>query len=239
MILMPRTSYLGIITLGVLAVAVVSGSGCSATRARSEWIEKIVFWEEPDKDARYVKQTPAQRLEEMQAMVERIPKMQQAEQDALAEQLAQAYRNESDPLLRCQMVRTIAHCGSPRAAETLQAAASDSDRDVRIACCDGWAAHGGPQAVAKLSEALRKDASIDVRLAAARCMAKFPGQETIAALAPALEDPDPALQYRAVQSLRQISEKDFGDDAGAWREFARGGTPQEISLVQRMKLQAF
>jgi hypothetical protein len=54
-------------------------------------------------------------------------------------------------------------------------------------------------------------------------------------LAAALEEGDPAMQFRAVQSLRSVSGRDFGNDANAWREFANGGNPQPApsSLVQR------
>ena len=39
-------------------------------------------------------------------------------------------------------------------------------------------------------------------------------------LARALEDPDPAVQYRVVDSLRQVSGRDLGNDVNAWRAWA-------------------
>jgi len=221
------------------ALILLASPGCSMTRARPLWVQNMVFWEEEDKDERYAKETPAMRLDALREQSKTLPNLPEAEHVAVAQKLAQEYRNEADALVRCHQVRAIAQCRSPLAAETLEAALSDSDRDVRIAACDSWGVHGGPKAAAQLSIALRKDSDSDVRLAAARALGKVGGQESIAALAPALEDPDPAMQYRAVQSLRQISGKDFGDDANAWREFTRGGNPAEISTVQRMKLNFF
>jgi HEAT repeat protein len=42
----------------------------------------------------------------------------------------------------------------------------------------------------------------------------------IPVLAEALEDPDPAVQYRAVAALKQVSGRDLGNDVNAWREWA-------------------
>ena len=86
----------------------------------------------------------------------------------------------------------------------------------------------------------RRPTCVDVRLAAGRALGQLGGDDAVAALRPALDDPDPALQYRAMQSLREITGKDFGDNVVSWREYVRGeGAPAEISLVDRMKLQAF
>lgn len=196
------------------------------------------FWGKPDSDPSGAP-APRELVEQLQTMQEEIPQMPPEQQQAKAAELAQRYRNESDPILRAQIVRTIARCGSPVAAETLSAALGDSDRDVRIICCDAWAYHGGPLAVPQLSKTLRLDKSNDVRMAAARSLGSLKGPEVVEALAPALDDPDPALQYRAIQSLRKSTGKDFGDDVNSWREFAHGGAPAEISTVQRLKLDYF
>jgi HEAT repeat protein len=178
-------------------------------------------------------------MEQLQKLQAEIPAMSPEAQQAQAADLAQRYRNESDPILRAQIVRTIACCGSPAAGETLSSAARDTDRDVRIACCDAWAVHGGPQATPSLATMLRHDRSNDVRMAAARSLGRLSGPEVVEALAPALDDPDPALQYRAVHSLRKATGKDFGDNVSAWREFVHGGSPAEISTAQRLKLDYF
>lgn len=203
----------------------------------SEWMHNAI-WGKPDVDPSGAP-TPRELMTRLQTLQKDIPSMSPEAQHAQAVELAQRYRNESDPILRAQIVRTIACCGSPAAGETLAAALGDSDRDVRIACCDAWAVHGGPQAVPNLSTALRHDKLSDVRMAAARSLGRLSGPDVVQALAPALDDSDPALQYRAVQSLRNVTGKDFGDDVNAWREFVGGGTPAEISTVQRLKLDYF
>lgn len=223
----------------LLLLLTATACGCSSTQARPDWVQRLTWWEPVDGDPRFGGPTPAKRVEQLREIARRVPAMKPEEQQSLAADLAESYRNESDPMIRAEILRAIGPCASPTAGETLQAGMRDAEDFVRIACCEGWVKHGGPQAVPLLSEAARKDGSHDVRLAALRSLAKIPGLESVAAIAPALEDPDPAMQYRAVQALRELTGKDFGDDANAWREYAQGGTPQEISTVQRMKLNVF
>jgi hypothetical protein len=226
--------------LFIVVGAACFASGCSTTRARPQWVESITFWEKRETDDRYLKRTPAEEIEDLRVTMEKVPSMTPEEQNAKASELAEAYRNESDPLVRLEMLRVVARCGSPAAAETLKAAMGDSDREVRVTACQAWGVHGGPLAVPQLSEALRKDVSVDVRLAAGKALGQIGGDEAVKALAVALDDQDPALQYRAIQSLREITGKDFGDNVVAWRDYTRGsGTPTEISMMDRMKLKAF
>lgn len=234
------SARLGKISASLTAGAILVYSGCSSsTRARPEWVQTIAFWDKEEVDKAYQGHIPAKRVEVLREEALKMSTLSAAEQQAKAELYAKAYREEADPFIKSEIVKAIATCGSPLAADTIKDAMRDGNRDVRIVACDAWAVHGGPLAVPQLSEAIRKDASIDVRLAAVRCLGKIGGPEAIAALGPALEDPDPALQYRAVQSMRLISGKDFGDDANAWREFAKGGQPAEISVTQRAKLDLF
>lgn len=222
---------------GWAIAACLATVGCMS-QARPEWARKLTFWEKEELDPRGA-QAPYKRMQAYKKEAEQLAKKSQAEQETRAAQLAEEYRNESDPLLKAQIVRTIAHCGSPAAAEILGVAVRDSERDIRLAACDAWAVHGGPQMPAVLSDVWRNDSSLDVRLAAGRALGHAHGDEAVRALALGLEDPDPAVQYRAVASLRSATGKDFGDDANAWREFVQGGAPKEISTVERMKLKYY
>lgn len=213
-------------------------AGCSNTQARPEWIRKITFWEKEEIDPRG-NLAPYKRLAALRETKKKVPDMPQAEQQALAAKWADEYRVESDPMVKAQLVRSIALCGSPVAGEILDEASRDSDREIRIAACDAWVLHGGPQMVPTLSNLWRTDPALDVRLAAGRGLGKAKGPDVVQALAAGLEDPNPSIQYRAVFSLREATGKDFGDDANAWREFVHGGEPKEISTARRLKLEYF
>jgi HEAT repeat protein len=75
-----------------------------------------------------------------------------------------------------------------------------------------------------LRERLASDSDVDVRLAAAESLGTIRDPASMAALAAALDDRDPAMQHRAVQSLRQIAPNDLGNDADRWRQYVKDGT---------------
>lgn len=221
------------------ALVVAATTACLGCSSQPEWVKSLAFWQGTnDVDPRGTL-APKLQMEQLQELRETLPGLPPDQQAAKAMELSQRYRVETDPLLRAQVVRAISRCAHPAAGETLSAALHDSDRDVRRAACEGWGDHGGPQAPVLLGQAIRKDKSMDVRIEAARALGKLKDPEVVQMLAPALDDPDPALQYRAVQSLRQSTGKDFGDNVVSWREFANGGRPEEISTAQRMKLDYF
>jgi HEAT repeat protein len=117
----------------------------------------------------------------------------------------------------------------------LTAGLKDTDRDVRIACCEAWAKRKGHDATRLLSEMLTSDTDIDVRMAAARALGDTGDPAATPALALALENPDPAMQYRAVQSLKKLTGKKYDDNVAVWREYVKGNSPPEPSLTSRMK----
>jgi HEAT repeat protein len=92
--------------------------------------------------------------------------------------------------------------------------------------------------VAQLSELLKSDVDTDVRLAAARALGQTHDQAAVAALGAALEDRDPAMQYRAVQSLQELTGKNLGNNVERWQQYVRGEAPktqEPTSLAERFR----
>jgi HEAT repeat protein len=78
-----------------------------------------------------------------------------------------------------------------------------------------------PEKAMILQEIIGSDADIDVRLAATRALQNFDGQAAIGALAIALDDPSPALQLRAAESLQVVTGEKHGTNIRAWQEYVR------------------
>lgn len=223
-------------TLG-LCLALAALTGCAegpfaSMGAVNPWVRKR--WAEEEQYG----PTMQARLTELDSLRGRIPRMEPAEQQRVAQDLSARLRNESNPLLRTGLVRTLAVCPSPAASESLRMALNDSDRDVRMTAVRAWQRRGGPEALNALAGVLGSDTDFDVRVEATTALADFRDPVAVSALAIALDDPNPALQYRAIQSLKRVSDRDFGDNLTAWREFARGGNPpapEQPSLVERFR----
>ena len=172
---------------------------------------------------------PFERVKGLRDLADRADRMPADQKQQLSSQLAAEYQQEADPLIRLEMLRTLAHFRTESAAEVLRTAVNDSDTDIRIVACGLWGDWGGPDAVAVLKETFTRDSDVDVRLAAARALGKTADSAAVALLGTALDDPNPAMQVRAVQSLRQVTGKSFDGDVDAGGSMSRAKRPSRQS----------
>jgi HEAT repeat protein len=88
-----------------------------------------------------------------------------------------------------------------------------------------------------LAETLSSDTDVDVRLAAAKALSTAADPDAVKALGQALEDADPAMQFVAVASMKNVTGKDLGNDVNAWRQLAKQPDPpvRERSWAGRLK----
>jgi hypothetical protein len=178
-----------------------------------------------------------QRLEEFESIRGRASGFSPSDRAHMIGQVQQIYRDDVDPLIREEAVKTLAVLGNGSGdVGVLGNAFTDKESNVRIAACRSATQIGGAQAAVKLAQVIGGDNNHDVKLAAAREMANFNDKVAIDALGTLLHEDDPALQYRAMQSLKQCTGKDFGDSTVAWREFVAGGTPAVANSSPTSKL---
>jgi HEAT repeat protein len=144
---------------------------------------------------------------------------------------------EHDPRVRCKILETAADFDTVPATAICKGAMDDPDERVRMAACRAWAKRGGPEAVQLLATRYQTDAELDVRLRALRELGQLKDKAAIPVLARALEDSDPAVQYRAVAALKQVSGRDLGDDVNKWREWAADpeGSGAEWSIAEAFR----
>lgn len=210
------------VACGLLMAAVC---GCAGGQW-SESAQALAFWR-ADKGPKV--RTRADQLKELRELANNVSNASSDEQQRVSLDLAKMIRGESDPIVRAQLMRTIGACNTQPAMMVVAAGVKDTDSRVRIAACDGLARRGGPEQVRLLAEVLSGDTDIDVRLASARALGDVKDPAAVQALAGALDDPNPALQARGMRSLEQVTQKDFGNDVAAWRQYVKGETPQPRS----------
>lgn len=182
--------------------------------------------------------SPADRIAVLRKLRQKAAWAKPAEQQRISGELAAAFADEADPLIRAEIVRAAGGYRTATSASLLREAVSDSYSDVRVAACEAWGKQGGPEAAGILSGALSSDVDSDVRLAAARALGETGDPGAVAALGEVLEDRDPAMQYLAVKSLRNVTGKDFDGDVNRWRQYVRGETPgpkKPVSIAERFR----
>lgn len=164
--------------------------------------------------------TADQRISELEAEAERVGPGSGAEQVAFTQSLVTNLLAEHDSRVRAAMLGIAAEFDTPAAVSICRGALEDPEARVRMAACEAWRERGGPEAVSLLAARASADSDIDVRLKALKELGALGDAAAVPALARALEDPDPAVQYRAVGALKEVSGRDLGDDVNAWRAWA-------------------
>jgi HEAT repeat protein len=181
----------------------------------------------------------AQRVDELKARAKKVRKASPQEQEAFSAELAQKMKHEKDVLVRMAMIDAVSKLDASSAGAVLYAGLKeDPEIDIRIACCDAWHKRlPNPEATRILAETLASDTSIDVRLAAVKALSAAEDKEAVKALGLALDDPNPAMQFVAVASMKSVTGKDLGNDVTAWRQFAKQPDPplREKSMAARLK----
>jgi HEAT repeat protein len=164
--------------------------------------------------------TADQRIADLKADADRAKKEGGQALQSFSERLTKAMLEEHDPRVRGAILGVAAELDTPGAVAVCKGALEDPDERVRARACEVQAERGGPEAVALLAARFESDASIDVRLKALKELGKLRDESAIPVLARALENDDPAVQYRAVASLKAVSGRDLGDDVNIWRTWA-------------------
>lgn len=211
----------------------VSGGGCASAKPR-KWYDPLGLFvkEKEDEGKKVVTQDEWNKA--IRQLAKAAPKLPPEQQEQASLELARFLSKEREPTTRGYILRTLAAFPTKRAEDMLHAGLRDGDQDVRVVCCEAWAQRGGPQAVHVLSEVLSADTDPDVRLAAARGLGHLKDEKGIGALGLALDDANPAMQWRAVQSLREITGKDF-KTIQQWRAYAQGEKREPLTLADRLR----
>ena len=174
-----------------------------------------------DADDPFYRETKAAKIDEIRQLTQRASSMSPAEQMQSATTLIEKVRAEDDPVIKEELVLALAYFQSPASIEGLRMAMQDSRPRIRKAACQSLGSLNSRESMRMLADVIQSDSNLDVRHEATRILGKSENPDAIPALSIALNDPDPALQYLAVQSLRQVHGKDLGNNMAVWRDFTR------------------
>jgi len=172
------------------------------------------------KNAELYGPTANQRIQKLQDDAKQARAADGTRQVEFTRGLAETMLGEHDARVRCEIVAAAGGFDTASALAICRGAIQDPDDRVRLRACEVWRSRGGTEAVQLLSTCYRSDRDLDVRLRAVKMLGELKDRTAIPVLAEALENPDPAVQYRAVAALKEVSGRDLGNDVNAWREWA-------------------
>lgn len=129
--------------------------------------------------------------------------------------------NDPDAGVRMASVRALGNHGGPEHAPLLLKALKDPDKMVRAEAARALQRVHNPIAVEPLIKALdeKDEPEAEVRAEVADALGQYPENRVVAALLSALAEPNLAINYATVDSLRTLTGQDFGFDRVAWREW--------------------
>jgi HEAT repeat protein len=179
--------------------------------------------------------TPSERMTELKKLREASATVSPNDRARISQQLCDSIKTEKDPLIRLEIIRTLGKYPGSESDVILKAALADENAHIREVACEAWGRRRDAESIKLLAEAMRSDVESDVRLAAAKALGETKSPEAVQILGEALADTDPAMQYRAVMSLKEVTGKDFGNDVDRWQAYVKGETPKpQPSWAQRM-----
>lgn len=190
-----------------LIFAVSAGCGWSPFRPRFD----------PFDDA--YKDTWFSRQAHLQQVRDNPRSLSETESESLARELVETLKDEPNPLIRSEAVKTLTVLPGQTSGQGLLLAMRDRERDIRIDACKGLGQRGGEIAIEELTRAYENDEELDVRLAAVKALGQLTEPSAVAALGKALDDKDPAINYVAIASLKNVSGQNLGNDVRPWREY--------------------
>ena len=141
-----------------------------------------------------------------------------------APQLEEAFFAEDDPQLRAELLRLMGQLNVPPSETLVERAKSDDEPSVRLQLCHLLAKSPAGSATQVLADLALNDTNQDVRQAAIKALGRLRDPHASEVLAKLLRNRDPAIQYLAVQSLKQTTGKDFGMDLKQWEAYVYGNS---------------
>jgi HEAT repeat protein len=223
----------------VFCLGLTMCTGCAETAERFTSFGSRLMFRTPEQVLNI--KTPADRIKELKKLAKAAPKQPPAEQEKMVATLSAEYQNESDPILRRQLLRTLAVYPQTAAGAVVLGAVSDGDVETRRTACACLGIRGDKGAVTELTRLIGSETNFDVRIAAVRALGQTGDPSALLPLSEAIIDPDPAMQARAHESLVSVSGRDYGNDVQAWRQYAQTGKSDapEVSLAERVRRTLF
>jgi len=210
-----------------MLIGIVVVSGCATLSKPFASLGAIRAPWAPDEveDEALLADTLFEKKRRMEAAVSTAKNGPVEQQQKVAKGLQEIIRRDPVLLLRLHAVNLASELRCPAALEALQEASTDSSSDIRIAAVKAWSSMPSDLAVPQLQEIIGSDTNVDVRLSATKALGGFSGQQAVRAISLALNDTDPALQLRAMESLGSASGENLGLSVTAWKDYVARVAP--------------
>lgn len=180
--------------------------------------------------------TDYQRQEELENVAVRMASMSDADQKYWIGELKKVVEHDKNPQMRSVAVRAAGGYRGDEFFDFCGKTLSDESVKVRMVTCDVLGRRDDPRSTNLLAETVGGEENADVKMAAIRALGKHQSKEAQMALKTDLDSRDPAVRVACIESLRNSSGQDFGDDPKVWVAYLNGEqvAPRDSSVADRV-----
>lgn len=205
------------ILLAVVATLVTTLTGCAEgplwkAGGYLPWVR--AKWAQEEQIA----ETVHAKKSRLRALAKRAKQLSEAEKEQTVANLAPFIENEKIIQLRVDAIYALGEINSQSAENVVIRSLKDPEAEVRIAAVNALTQRRTQTAGQELIRVTRSDTDKDVRTSAIRGLSSYPGDATVAALGQILNEPEPALQFAAMESLDAVTGSSIGINVTKWKE---------------------
>lgn len=217
----------GGLALGLLVVLCVIAAGCHDGPLYGLKVVNPYFSMKEWKQDDVLGVTDHERRKQLVLLVDTIAAMPAEKQLFWSTQLAQIVEHDSSAEMRRLAVQAAGKLSDESGVKLIERGLEDESIKVRMEACKSLAGRGDEDSARRLAAVYGSETSVDVQQAALAALGKHQHPAALDTLKTALADRNPATRHLAVQSLRSVTGKDYGDDPQVWIAALEGGTPLE------------
>ena len=181
--------------------------------------------------------TDHERRKQLALLADTIDTLPANKQQFWSGHLSEMIENDESPEMRRLAIRAAGKLNSPAAMTMIEKGLDDESVKVRMESCAVLGRRRGEEASRALASVAGTETSEDVQHAALQALAKHKGQISVDALKLALSNRNPATRDLAVQSLKGVTGKNYGDDPQVWIAALEGKPTrqQETRIADRVR----
>lgn len=232
---MTRPNRFGVSTIGgIIALFAIVTSGChDGPLYGLKQINPYYTMREWKRD-REIGVTDHERRAELQSLASKIGRMNSKDQQFWAEHLGGIIENDPSPEMRRLSVLAASRLKTPNALDLIERGLDDESLKVQMEACRSLGKRSEPEAAQLLASTLGTTAEQDIRNSAIAALGNHKGNIPVDSLRLVLEDTDPATTYLAMNSLRGVIGKDYGNDPKQWIAAIDGQRASEGDAVPEL-----
>lgn len=160
--------------------------------------------------------TDHERRVQLAELAESIDRLPMERQSFWAGHLDKMIENDDSAEMRRLAVRAAGNLGGPTSLAMIEKGLDDDSFKVRMEACSALGRQDNAEVTRMLAATVGTETNQDVKHAAMRALASQSTPGAVDSLRLALADRNPATRDLAMESLRDATGKDYGDDPEVW-----------------------